>query len=114
MRSEIGRSTRLNQALAGSNRPCRPKYEFLVATMARRCLLDKPDMNLEITPRSHVLVLNDRAILKEETMRRLVLAFGTASALLAGTISGEVRAAPASTSGGFQSALGDISLVENV
>jgi hypothetical protein len=47
-------------------------------------------------------------------MRRLLLAFGTASTLLAGTMSGEVRAAPVSTFGGFQSALGEIGLVENV
>jgi hypothetical protein len=47
-------------------------------------------------------------------MRKFVLALGTASALLAGVTSGDVRAAPASTSGGFQSVLGEIGLVENV
>jgi hypothetical protein len=47
-------------------------------------------------------------------MRSFVLAFGTASALLAGVVGGDVRAAPAITSGGFQAVLGEIGLVENV
>ena len=47
-------------------------------------------------------------------MRKFALVFGTASTLLAGMISGDVRAAPASTFGGFQSLQGEIGLVENV
>ena len=47
-------------------------------------------------------------------MRKSVLAFGTVSAVLAGIISGDVRAAPASASAGFQSVLDKIGVVENV
>ena len=46
-------------------------------------------------------------------MRNFVLTVGTASALLAGMMSGNVQAAPAGASSGFQSALGE-GLVENV
>ena len=47
-------------------------------------------------------------------MRKFILGCGTASALLAGMISGDVLATPSSSSAGFQYGLGGTDLVENV